>query len=128
MNDILRLDLAHRFLREGRYAASRRLVEPLTQRAPRTKEDLAAYRVRARADYGMGHAGAAEQAARAVLSRRPKEAGTMRLLVRALIQQGRHREAATWMSRLDELGTDTWNDDSGMPPAPVVRRPRRRAA
>jgi Flp pilus assembly protein TadD len=105
-----RLSLAERFLAERRYAASLRLVDPLTARAPRTKEDLAAHRLLAHAAYGVGRMAAAERAARRVLTRRPKDAAMMRILVRALQRQGRHHEAALWMTRLDELGTDTWDD------------------
>lgn len=105
-----RLSLARRFLTERRYAASLRLMGPLTTHAPRTKEDLAAHRLLAHAAYGVGRMAAAERAARRVLARRAKDAAMMRILVRALQWQGRHRESAEWMTRLDELGTDTWDD------------------
>lgn len=121
------LELAQRFLVEGRYAACLRLVAPLTTRAPRTKDDLAAYRIRAMACYALGHQGEAEWAATRVLRRRPKDAATMRLLVRSLQRQGRHRDAAQWMTRLDELGTDTWDDDTALP-VPRPTHPRRRSA
>jgi Flp pilus assembly protein TadD len=109
-----RLDLASRLVDEGRYAAGLRLVEPLTAKAPRTKEELTAYRILARANYGLRHFGKAEMAARRVITRRPKDAETMRLLVRSLQREGRHRDAAEWMTKLDALGTDTWDDDSGV--------------
>lgn len=117
-----RLELASRFVDEGRYAAGLRLVGPLTEKAPRTKEELTAYRLSARANYGLHHFGPAARAARRVLVRRPKDADTMRLLVRSLQREGRHRDAAEWMSRLDALGTDTWDDDSAS--ATPVRPPR----
>ena len=44
------------------------------------------------------------------MRRRPKDAAMMRLIVRVLQREGRHRDAAGWMTRLDELGSDTWDD------------------
>lgn len=124
MSPIQCLELAQRFLDEGRYVACVRTVAPLTTRAPRTKEDLAAYRILATASYAMGHLAEAESAAVRVLRRRPRDAATMRLLVRVLQREGRHRDAARWMTRLDELGTDTWDDDSAVlvPPPTLPRR------
>ncbi|MEI2778172.1 MAG: tetratricopeptide repeat protein [Tetrasphaera sp.] len=116
-----RLELAQRFFDEGRYAACLRLVEPLTLRAPRTKDDLTAQRLLARSAYAVGKLVVAQTAAERVLRRRPQDAETMRLLVRVLQREGRHVDAARWMTRLDELGTDTWTDDSAMPTGP--RRP-----
>ncbi|GAA1745135.1 MAG TPA: tetratricopeptide repeat protein [Tetrasphaera sp.] len=105
-----RLSLATRLLEDGRYAASARLVAPLTVRAPRTKDDLAAQRILARSAYALGRLAEAEQAAGRVVRRRPKDAAMMRLIVRVLQREGRHRDAAGWMTRLDELGSDTWDD------------------
>ena len=119
-----RPDPAPRHLDEGRYAACLRLVTPLTARAPRTAAELTAQRLLARASYAVGRMSAAEVAAERVLRRRDKDADMMRLLVRTLQREGRHRDAAVWMSRLDALGTNTWDDDSGRPvpkPAPAQR-------
>lgn len=127
MTTIQRLDLAERFLDVGRFTACLRVVEPLTGRAPRTSADLRAHRLQARAAYGLGRMRLAESSATAVLRRRPKDAETMRLLVRVLQREGRHRDAATWMATLDELGTNTWDDDSAMP-VPRPHRPRHHAA
>ena len=49
-----RLDLAQGFHTQGRYAAVLRLVAPLTARAPRTRADLDAQRLRAHAAYHLG--------------------------------------------------------------------------
>lgn len=123
MTTTQRLDLAQQFLDDGRYAACLRLVTPLTQRAPRTAAELTAQRLLARASYAVGRMSAAEVAAERVLRRRDKDADMMRLLVRTLQREGRHRDAAQWMARLDALGTDTWDDDSGAPvPRPSTAR------
>lgn len=128
MTPTQRLDIAQRFLREGRYVACLRMVEPLTTRAPRTSADLTAQRARATASYALGHLGDAELAALRVVRRRPKDAATMRLLVRTLQRQGRHRDAAQWMSRLDALGTNTWDDDSAVLVPRPASAPRRQPA
>ena len=117
-----RLTLAERFLADGRFAACARLVAPLTTRAPRTRDELAAQRLLGQAAYALGRMGPAEQAARRVLARRPKDKAMMRLLARALTRVGQHREAADWMTRLDDLGTDTWDDDTAAPAVPTRRR------
>ena len=39
----------------------------------------------------------------------------MRLLVRVLQREGRHRDAAAWMTRLDELGTHPGVTAIGVP-------------
>lgn len=122
MTNAERLAVARRFLTEGRYVACLRLVGPLTERAPRTKEDLEAQRLLARAGYALGQMRVVEQAARRVVRRRPKDAATMTLLVRSLNRQGRFAEAAQWMTKLDDLGTDTW--DGSAPPKPVVKQSR----
>ena len=90
---------------------------PLTARAPRTRADLDAQRLRAHAAYHLGRLAEAEQASLRVLTRRAKDEAMMRLLVRVLQREGRHRDAAAWMTRLDELGTDTWDDTSTATPA-----------
>ncbi|HQF02837.1 MAG TPA: hypothetical protein PK868_02480 [Phycicoccus sp.] len=125
-----RLSLAERFLAEGRYAACLRLVGPLTTKAPRTADELAAQRLLAKAAYAVGRLAVAEQAARRVIRRRPKDEAMMRLLVRVLQREGRHRDAAELMSRLDALGTDTWDDDaaSGEVAQPVAEEPKRRSS
>ena len=112
-----RLDLAQGFHTQGRYAAVLRLVAPLTARAPRTRADLDAQRLRAHAAYHLGRLAEAEQASLRVLTRRATDEAMMRLLVRVLQREGRHRDAAAWMTRLDELGTDTWDDTSTATPA-----------
>lgn len=110
MTTTARLELARRFLGERRHSAALRLIEPLTTRAPRTRDDIDAYRVMALAAYGLRRYAEAESAAGRVLSRRPKDVEMMRILVRALQGQGRHADAAAWMSTLDALGSDTWDD------------------
>ena len=68
-----RLDLAQGFHTQGRYAAVLRLVAPLTARAPRTRADLDAQRLRAHAAYHLGRLAEAEQASLRVLTRRAKD-------------------------------------------------------
>lgn len=111
-----RLHLAESFLAQGRYAAATRLVLPLTTHAPRNAQDLTAQRVLAHAAYGLGQLAVAEQAARRVLVRRRKDEAMMRLLVRTLQREGRHQDAAAWMTRLDALGADTWDEQAAPDP------------
>ena len=66
--------------------------------------------VLARSAYALGRLAETEQAASRVVRRRPKDAAMMRLIVRVLQREGRHRDATGWMTRLDELGSDTWDD------------------
>lgn len=110
MTPLQNLRTAERLVAQGRYEAAIQVLEPVVARRSRATALAGAPLLLGRAYYLADHLPQAEATARTLLRRDADDAEALRLLARIMTRRGGYREAGRLLTRLDDLGVDTWAD------------------